>query len=254
MHEPPRMPAPILFDMDGIVLEGPRTAPQVYDDAADAALAQLGAEPTPEQRRALRGQDIAAIREHCAALDLDPAQFWKLKERYASEGTHERLRSGERGLYDDLDAIRALAARAGTPVGLVTNNRHETAEFVADFVDISFDVVRGRDPTIEGYQRRKPDPYYLADALTRLGDAMDPDRARADDTGTGTGVGVGTGDQRGLYIGDSPKDVVAGTEIGLETAYIRRPHNRDRDCPADATYDLESLTELLELERLENRT
>lgn len=238
------MTVPILFDMDGIILEGPRTAPGVYDDAADAALAELGAEPSPQQRRALRGQETAAIRERCAELGLDPDQFWKLKERYASEGTHERLRSGERGLYDDVDAIRTLADRAATPVGLVTNNRHETAEFVADFVDIPFDVVRGRDPTIEGYRRRKPDPYYLEDALARLDGATDADRARAD----GTGTGGGTEARRGLYVGDSPKDVVAGTEIGLETAFVRRPHNRDRDCPADATYELESLTELLDLE------
>ncbi|GAB3675848.1 HAD family hydrolase [Halopiger thermotolerans] len=235
------MTAPILFDMDGIILEGPRTAPGVYDDAADAALAELDAEPTPAQRRALRGQDTEAIRERCAELGLDPERFWKLKERYASEGTHERLRSGERGLYDDVDAIRTLADRSETPVGLVTNNRHETAKFVADFVDISFDVVRGRDPTIEGYRRRKPDPYYIEDALARLDGAVDADGARADGTGGGTGA------RRGLYVGDSPKDVVAGTELGLETAFVRRPHNRDIDCPPDATYELESLTDLLEL-------
>ncbi|RKD95300.1 HAD family hydrolase [Halopiger aswanensis] len=240
------MTVPICFDMDGIILEGPRTAPQVYDDAADAALEELGAEPTPNQRRALRSQDIAAIREHCAELGLEPDQFWTLKERYASEGTHERLRSGARGLYDDIDAIRTLADRAGTTVGLVTNNRHETAEFVADFVDIPFDVVRGRDPTIDGFRRRKPGPYYLEDALARL-DAAETDSVPADGTGDGTGA------PRGLYVGDSPKDVVAGTKLGLETAFIRRPHNRDRERPADATYDLESLTALLDLEIVAER-
>lgn len=238
------MTVPICFDMDGILLEGPRTAPQVYDDAADAALEELGAEPTPAQRRAFRSQDTEALREHCAELGLDPDRFWTLKERYASAGTHERLRSGARGLYDDIDAVRTLADRAGTAIGLVTNNRHETAEFVADFVDIPFDVVRGRDPTIEGYERRKPDPYYLEDALARLTGRTTLDSVRGD----GSDAGDRTGEPRGLYVGDSPKDVVAGTKIGFETAFIRRPHNRDLDRPADATYDLESLTDLLDLE------
>ncbi|AEH38613.1 HAD family hydrolase [Halopiger xanaduensis] len=245
------MTVPICFDMDGVILEGPRTAPQVYDDAADAALEELGAEPTPAQRRALRSQDTEAIRGHCVELGLDPDRFWTLKERYASAGTHERLRSGARGLYDDIDAVRTLADRAETPVGLVTNNRHETAAFVADFVDVPFDVVRGRDPTIDGFRRRKPDPYYLEDALVQLDGTTTIDRVRAG--GTGTGTGDGRGEPRGLYVGDSPKDVVAGTKIGFETAFIRRPHNRDLECPADATYDLESLTELLDLEIVEER-
>lgn len=217
------MPTPILFDMDGIILEGPRTHPQVYDDAADAALADLNADPTPAQRRELRRQDTDVIVDRCGELGLDPDRFWRLKERYASAGTHDRIRSGERGRYEDADVIHELADR--TTIGLVTNNRHETADFVADYFEFDFDVVRGRDPTIDGFHRRKPDPYYLEDALSDLDPTVDG----------------------GIYVGDKRKDVRAGAAVGLETAYVRRPHNRDRECPADATYELESLAELLEL-------
>ena len=209
----------VLFDMDGVILEGARTDPQVYADAADAALAELGADPTPAQRREFRTHACDAIRTHCETLGIDPARYWELKETYASSGTHDRLRSGERGIYDDIDAIRELTAR--TTTGLVTNNRHETAEFVAEYVGLDFDVVRGREPTLEGYGRRKPDPYYIEDALDDLGVAD------------------------GLYVGDSPKDVTAGRAAGLETAFLRRSHNRERACPKAATYELESLTELL---------
>ncbi|PCR91681.1 HAD family hydrolase [Natrinema ejinorense] len=208
----------ILFDMDGVVLEGPRTDPQVYADAADAALAALEADPTPAQRRDCRTHDHELIRTRCAELGIDPARFWELKEAYASSGTHDRLRSGERATYDDIDAIRDLGER--TRIGLVTNNRHETAEFVASFVGIDFDVVRGRAPTFEGYDRRKPDPYYIEDALAALG-VTD-----------------------GLYVGDSPKDVTAGRAAGLETAFLRRSHNRDHELPTGTTHELESLTEL----------
>jgi len=209
----------ILFDMDGVLLKGPRTDPQVYADASDAALAELDAEPTPSQRRDFRNHDIERIRTHCEELRIDLARFWKLKETYASSGSHDRLRSGERGIYDDVDAIRELSDR--TTTGLVTNNRHETAAFVAEFVGIDFDVVRGREPTLEGYERRKPDPYYLEEALADLGVSD------------------------GLYVGDSPKDIVAGQAAGLETAFLRRPHNRERECPPNATYELESVTEVL---------
>ena len=209
------MSPPILFDMDGVLLEGPGTDPRVYDEAADAALADLEVEPTPAQRAELRRNSLENVREHCETLGIDPVRFWELKERYASEGTHERLRTGERGLYADIDAIADLADR--TTTGLVTNNRHRTAEFVADFVDAAFDVVRGRDPTFEGYRRRKPDPYYIEDALEELDVS------------------------RGLYVGDSVKDVTAGRAAGLETAFLRRPHNRDIECPS---VELESLSEL----------
>lgn len=212
------MSRPILFDMDGVLLEGPGTDPQVYTDAADTALADLEADPTPAQRADLRRNDLENVREHCEALDIDPARFWKLKERYASRGTHERLRTGERGLYDDIGAIADLAER--TTTGLVTNNRHETAEFVAEFVGIDFDVVRGRDPTFAGFRRRKPEPDYIEEALDELGVS------------------------EGLYVGDSVKDVTAGRAAGLETAFLRRSHNRDLDRPAEATLELESLAAL----------
>src|SRR6056297_68080 len=209
----------VLFDMDGVLIEGPRTDPQVYADAADAALAELGAEPTPAQRRDFRTHAYEQIRTHCEAVGIDLARHWKLKETYASSGTHDRLRSGERGIYEDVEAIRELSDR--TTTGLVTNNRHETAAFVAEFVGIDFDVVRGREPTLEGYERRKPDPYYLEEALADLGVSD------------------------GLYVGDSPKDIVAGQAAGLETAFLRRSHNRERECPLNATYELESVTEVL---------
>ncbi|SEH12542.1 haloacid dehalogenase superfamily, subfamily IA, variant 1 with third motif having Dx(3-4)D or Dx(3-4)E [Natronorubrum sediminis] len=212
------MTPPVLFDMDGVILEGPRTAPGIYADAADAALAELGVEPTPGQRRDLRRHDLEHVVEHCETLGIDAADFWQLKDRFASERTHERVRTGERGLYDDVHALEELAAE--TTLGLVTNNRHATGEFVADYLPVDFAVVRGRQPTFEDYRRRKPDPTFLEDACEHLA---------VDDA---------------LYVGDSLKDVTAGNAAGLETAYLRRPHNLDVERPADATTVVESLTEL----------
>lgn len=211
------MQSPVLFDVDGVILEGPRTDPQVYADATDAALAELGVTPSRAQRRDLGSSDLEAVADRCAELGIDPTTFWAAKERHASAGTHERIRSGERSRYEDSDVIDDLTER--TTTALVSNNRHATAAFVADYYDFDFDAVRGRDPTFEGYRRRKPDPYYLERTLEGLG---------IDD---------------GVYVGDSPKDVVAGRQAGLETAFVQRPHNRDREVP-DPTYELDSLWEL----------
>lgn len=215
----------ILFDMDGVILDGPRTASHVYEDAVTAALATFGVDPTQAQRQQLGQHDPAAVRAACHKLGIDPDRFWARKDGYASAGTHDRIRTEDRPVYDDVDTIATLARSHST--GLVTNNRHETALFVADYVTREFggrfDVVRGRDPTFEGFRRIKPDPYYIDDALDELG---------VDD---------------GLYVGDRRSDVTAGRAAGLETAFLRRPHNRDVECPADATYELQSLSALEEI-------
>lgn len=213
------MTQPILFDMDGVVLEGRGTHPTVYDRAADAALTELGLEPDERRRAALREYEYESVERACTALGVDPARFWQLKERHASRLCHDRLRAGERGVYDDVAAIDALAAE--TTLALVSNNRHETVSFVADHFELPFDLVRGRDPTPEGFRRRKPRPDYLEETLERL-----------DEDG-------------GLYVGDRETDVVAASRAGLEAAYLRRPHNADTTCP-DGAIELESLSELLE--------
>ncbi|RQG88992.1 HAD family hydrolase [Natrarchaeobius halalkaliphilus] len=214
------MSPPILFDMDGVILEGARTPLSVYRDATGDALVDLGVEPSPDQRRVLDGHDIERITDHSHDLGIDPVRYWKLRERYASERTHDRIRSGVRGLYDDVDAIADLGER--TSISLVSNNRQQTVEFVADYVEVEFDVVRGRDPTFEGFRRRKPNPYYIEESLAELGA------------------------ETGIYVGDSQTDVEAGHAAGLETALIRRPHNRDLECPDPPTEELESLRELLD--------
>lgn len=211
----------LLFDMDGVLLRGRGTDPAVYATAADAAIDDLGLEPSDAQRAVLQAYRYTdSIADACAALGVDPDDFWARRESHASRIAHDRFRAGERDCYDDVDAIRAIADRA--TLGLVSNNRHETVAFVVDHFgfDGVFDAVRGRDPTIAGYRRRKPDPGYLEDVLETLG-ATDA-----------------------VYVGDRPTDVEAAREAGIDSAFLRRPHNRDDPLPAEATYELESLADL----------
>lgn len=210
--------------MDGVVLEGPGTPQSVYDRAADAALDDLGLEPTDRQRADLRSHGYESVESACAALGADPREFWRRKESAASRLAAERIRSGERGRYDDVAALESLADRA--TLALVSNNRHDTARFVAEFLPVPFATARGRAPTPEGFSRRKPDPHLLRETLEELGV------------------------ERGLYVGDRETDVVAAQRVGLEPAYLRRPHNADVQLPEGAAYELEGLDELAAL--LEN--
>lgn len=204
--------------MDGVILEGPRTEPSVYDRAADAVIDALELEPTDAQRRDLRDHGYATVEAACSALGADPAEFWRRKEAQASRLTADRIRTGDRPLYEDVDVLGELAGR--TTLGLVSNNRHATAEFVADYVSAPFAAVRGRDPTPDGFRRRKPEPDYLLETLAELEI------------------------ESGLYVGDRETDVIAAERAGLEAAYLRRPHNADDPLPTGAAYELESLTDL----------
>ena len=212
------MTEPLLFDMDGVLLEGTGTDPSIYAAAADDAIEALGLEPTPAQRRDLRRHEIEPVLEHAADLGVDPDTFWATKDEHASRRSREVISAGERGLYDDVDVVHDLAA--ATTLGLVSNNRHETATFVATHFELPFAAVRGRAPTIDGSRRRKPDPHYLERTLETL-DA-----------------------EGGIYFGDRATDVRAARAAGLEAAYLRRPHNAEEPLPAGTSYELSSLEAL----------
>ncbi|MFC6723870.1 HAD family hydrolase [Halobium palmae] len=139
--------------------------------------------------------------------------------------TGDRSADGPYG-FDDVSALRDLS---GTyDLGVVSNNRHATVEFVADWAgfDDAVSVLRGRSPTIEGYERQKPDPHYLLETLDELA---------VDDPG------------RSLYVGDRETDLAAAENAGMDGAYLRRSHNRDATLTRDPAYEIESLWELTEL-------
>lgn len=210
----------VLFDMDGVVLRGRGTPQSVYDRAAERAVTEVGVTPSDETLSLLRRHGYVTVARGCSRLRVDPREFWRLKEKHACEVCAERLRAGKRGVYDDTDAIEELADL--TTVGLVSNNRQETVDFVADYFDLPFDVTHGREPTPEGFARRKPFPDLLVDATNALE----------------------TNDESPLYVGDRRKDVVAARSAGMKPAFVRRSHNEDAPLPSRAAYELGSLDDL----------
>lgn len=211
----------LLFDMDGVILEGPRTLPGIYDAATDDAIDDLAIDPTAEHRDALGAHASEPLVEACSAVGVDPTTFLERKHHHACRRSHERIRNEERGVYDDVDALASLAETL--PLALVSNNRHGAVEFVAEYLDVPFDAVQGREPTPEGFDRRKPDPYYVRRTLDRLGV------------------------EAGMYVGDRATDVEAALAVGLDPAFVRRSHNSTVPTPEGTVYELDSLFDLVDL-------
>ena len=191
----------LLFDMDGVLIRGRGTLTAVYEAAADDALDELGAEVPAAERGPFRQSQFGeTMATRCREAGLDPETFWTTRERFASERANARIGSPPRTRFEDT----AVLADLSKPLGVVSNNRAATVEHVvADLFPGQFTVAVGRDPTLEGYRRRKPDPHYIERALDRLG----VDHA--------------------LYLGDRKKDLLAARRAGIDGALVRREFNRE---------------------------
>jgi HAD superfamily hydrolase (TIGR01549 family) len=207
----------VLFDMDGVLIQGRATLLEVYENAADDALAELGVDPPEDKRGPFRQPRLdETMMERCRAVGLDPGAFWRTRERLASERANRRIGTGSRAPYEDTSILAELPG----PLGVVSNSRGATVEYVAaELFPDRFAVAIGRDPTIEGYGRRKPDPHYIERALDRIGV------------------------EQALYVGDREKDLLAARRAGIDGALVRREHNRDVELD-DSTLELDDLRAL----------
>lgn len=210
----------LLFDMDGVVIEGHGTDPAVHDHALEDAIAEADLAVDSETRSLLAGYeyDTDFVRG-CKRLGIDPVEFYGRRERHSASRAIERLKSGHRTPYPDSDALDELADDCN--LGLVSNNYDAVTTFVVDHYGLdAFDYVCGREPGVSGFYRRKPDPHYLLTGRDALG-------------------GVG-----GIYVGDRATDVLAATRAGLNAVFVRRAHNSDVSLPHEPVAEIESLTEL----------
>ncbi|ARS90896.1 HAD family hydrolase [Natrarchaeobaculum aegyptiacum] len=209
----------ILFDNDG-VLTTP-TDRQVLRDAIETAFDRVG-EPDPraEHVQTLVSPTVDSLADVAAAYNVEPGTLWEARERAAIDAQLGELEAGRKRPYDDVDVLSSLE----TATGIVSNNQHETIENILSHTSIGeFDVWYGREPTIQGIERKKPRPYYLERAISDLG-VSNP-----------------------LYVGDSQKDVVAASTLGIDAAFVRRDHRRGYELSVSPTYEIESLEGLLEV-------
>lgn len=210
----------VVFDNDGVLVElTPMDALRAavrdaFDDVGvtdpDDRLVELAADH--EDLEAL----AAVESEHGVSLD----EFWAARERRATEHQQSLIREGGKPAYDDLHRVTDLDAA----LGVVSNNQQATVETVVDHYGLhdAVGTVYGREPTVAGARRRKPDTYYLDRALDDLG---------TDDA---------------LYVGDSEKDVVTAQRAGVDSAFLRRPHRSDLELSVAPTCEFESLDALVD--------
>ena len=221
----------VVFDMDGVLLEGPshhgHTGRPVEREATAAALAALGIDdPDPAF---LDANKWGSYENLCASItdfgvDVDPAAVWPLRERTLSAIELEGLSRGERSFYPDADVIGDLAAKTAG-VGIASNARHRTVRGVVAHAgwDGAVTAIRGQRFEPDDWYRHKPEPDYVEDVLDQLGT------------------------RDGLYVGDSESDLIVARRTGLESVLVRRPHNRDRDFDTRADHEIEDLATLFDL-------
>jgi HAD superfamily hydrolase (TIGR01549 family) len=213
----------LLFDMDGVVLAGHGTESVVYERALGDTLDDYGLSVDDDYWAALAAHDYDdAFVAACRAVGVDPVGFFAVREAHSATRVVERIEAGVRDVYDDVDALTALADRYD--LGLVSNNYHRVVTTVVGSFGLDvFSFVRGRDTGVRGFERRKPDPHYLVRALDALG--VD----------------------RGLYVGDRKTDLLAAERASLDGVFVRRPHNADVSLSVEPAHEVDSLYELFDL-------
>ncbi|MGM0604045.1 MAG: HAD family hydrolase [Halobacteriota archaeon] len=206
----------VVFDNDG-VLTHPTPRETIHEGVTDA-FARLRVQPDEEAIDALIDVDATRIRQVASRFDLDPETLWSQRERSVAAAQRRALEDGTKPLYDDVDTLSTLRAT----LGIVSNNQQETVESIVELFELGelFPYAAGRRPTLSGFQRRKPNPDYLEEALATIGV------------------------ESALYVGDSNVDVVAATRAGMDVAFIRRPHRTRYELVAEPTYEVESLEEI----------
>ncbi len=208
----------VVFDNDGVIVEPTDRAP--LTDAVCAAFRDVGSDPDREavERTVARSagphETVEAVG---GGADVDPGEFWRRREERASAVQRRLVRDGGKELYDDVTVLEGIDAR----LGMVSNNQHETVTFLVEYYGLDFfETVYGREPTVAGAERKKPDPHYLERALSELGT------------------------QNALYVGDSEVDVLAARRAGVDSAFLRRDHAADVDLSVEPTYEIPDLEAL----------
>jgi len=211
----------ILFDVDGVLVANPDDHPEPYSEAGAEALRSFGVDPTEEDLDPFYGpgKSLEGMEAVCERYDLDVAEVWPERERQATALQQRMIEDGLRDTHEDAAVIDALAEDYS--IGLVSNNQIATIEWFAEHFGIAdaVDVIEARRPSVEGFRRGKPNPYYVEQALGPL----DVDTA--------------------VMVGDRASDVVAADRAGIDAAFIWRDQG-EVSFEVEPTYELESLENL----------
>ncbi|MES3517844.1 MAG: HAD-IA family hydrolase [Natronomonas sp.] len=210
----------LLLDHDGVIVT--LVDESALYEAARRAFLDSGVDPKEADVETLSIRvSPSELSDVAETYDLDPDQLWKHRDDRIETTLRAETTAGRKHPYGDVDALGAVSV----PIGVVSNNQTRIVEFVLDQYGLAdrFGTIRAREPTVESLHRKKPNPEFLEAAMADLG-VSNP-----------------------LYVGDSESDVVAGKRAGLDVAFLRRDHNARVDLGVEPTYDVRSLTTVVEL-------
>lgn len=223
----------LIFDCDGVLVHP--TNPQVHRDAVRDAFRTFDTQEvnadTVDRLVEITGDErdqlsATSVEEVCTEFGLDPDRFWREREDRAAEAQFREVDAGRKALYPDADMVRELADREGaSSMAVISNNQHRLIVRMLEYygLDETFEAQYGREPTLAGLRRRKPNPYYARQVMEDLG-AANP-----------------------VLVGDSQVDVRTADRLGIDSVFLRREHRQDYELSADPTYQISQLTELTEL-------
>ena len=207
----------LIFDNDGVLVTP--TDRRLWHRASRLAFQDLGvADVVDSHLERLDGYCLSALVRVCEHYGVNSDDFWKRREAYAARAQREHIRTGQKDAYDDIGTLRGL----DPTVGIVSNNQQETIDFVVEHfgLDAVVDTQYGREPSLDGLTRMKPNSHYLREAIHDLG-AVNP-----------------------LYVGDSGVDMAAAADLGIDSVFVRRPHRTGYEPNPEPTYEVDSLATL----------
>lgn len=220
----------VIFDNDGVLTTPTRR--EVLRTAIEETLGEFGvASPDPEHVETMVATDHETAATLCSEYGIDAEAFWPARDRNVTRVHQEEIAAGRKTLYDDV----ALLEEFAVPMGIVSNNQHTTIEYLVEYFEFDgvFETYYGRELTLQGLQRCKPNPHYLERAIADLQS------------------------ERPLYVGDSRSDVAVADRLEIDSAFVRRPHREEYVIDPEPTYEIASFEELrsvLDVERAGSKT
>jgi phosphoglycolate phosphatase len=199
-----------VFDLDGTIVD---VEPDYVHDLMGRVGDRLGYVFTDRQAEMLWHGFDGERSDHLDAWGVDPERFWTVFH----EEEDPDARAGATFLHDDAAVVGELDA----PTVLVTHCQRYLTEPVLERLDIGdwFDAV----VCCTAETGWKPDPRPVRSALSAAG-------ARS-------GAGV--------LVGDSPQDVGAAWNAGLDAAHVERHGHERRGCCVVGDHRVDRLDELV---------
>ncbi|MCJ7429525.1 MAG: HAD family hydrolase [Candidatus Nanohaloarchaeota archaeon QJJ-5] len=209
----------VIFDNDGVLIPPP--GHDMLETVVSEVLERFDIPPQRDTKEPLLAGEYDSLKALATRHGVAPGVLWRERERICHERQAQAMGTDDRTPYDDLDALEHIGN--GRPLGIVSNNQHQTIELLVKHFGLSdtFDTWYGAEPTIKGLQRRKPNSYYLEQAIDDL-DASRP-----------------------LYIGDSESDIRAAKAAGADVFFLRRQHRQNYHLSVTPDREIASLDEVL---------